>query len=216
MGTTAGENLLIVEGHDDKHCVISLMEHHVTWPDGPENAPVKVAVGFSVEQILHEPFLRVYLKSNPVRRLGIVLDADDNLAGRFQSLRAICLPYFPDMPESLEASGLIVSNADGKRLGAWFMPDNISAGCLEMFLEKLVPAGNLELWHYAVEVVDQAIARGAPLKGSDVQKARVYSYLAWYEPPGRAPGLALKQHVFNPWSPAADLFISWFRSLYQL
>src|SRR5688572_21018725 len=105
-------NVLVVEGEDDKYCVIQLMAAHLDWPDGRLNAPVQVRVGSSVNEILDQDFLSALLKSPPIKKLGVMIDADENAPGRYQQLRKLCLASFPNLPEALPADGLIATNGD--------------------------------------------------------------------------------------------------------
>src|SRR5436190_14708628 len=132
-------NQLIVEGHDDKHCVVSLMAAHLEWPDGIDNAPVHIEVCGSSNEILKDGFISTLLKSPPLRALGVLIDADNNAQGRYQRIRQLALGSFPTLPDDLPNDGVIVANENGKRFGLWIMPDNQSGGYLEGFLRYLVP-----------------------------------------------------------------------------
>ena len=209
-------NLLIVEGHDDKHSVIGLMKSHVEWPADIEKCPVFIEVGLSVEEILNPAHLRVQMKEPNLQALGIMIDADTKPASRYQSLLKTCSGEFPAMPQTIDAGGLVVENSDGKRLGIWIMPDNSSEGCLETFLRYLVPDESESLWAHATESVASSRHRGATYRDAHAPKANLYTWLAWQDPPGQSPGMALTRKILYPHSQTGIPFIKWFRELYQL
>ncbi len=68
------------------------------------------------------------------------------------------------------------------------MPDNVGIGALEEFLARLVRAQD-ELWDFARQSVDGAVAHHAPLRQVDLGKAHVHTYLAWQPRPGNPYGL---------------------------
>jgi hypothetical protein len=116
----------------------------------------------------------------------------------------------------MPGNGLAVENADGKRFGAWLMPDNQSGGDLETFLRHLVPGAQEPIWQLACESVAAALLRGARCRESHLPKAQLYTWLAWQDPPGYSPGLALTRKMLQPQSVHAEGFVRWFRNLYRL
>ncbi len=145
-----------------------------------------------------------------------MLDADSTPEGRYQQIRSACLEFFPKLPEDMPASGLIVDNDERKRFGVWMMPDNVSAGDLEIFLRCLVPESSEPVWKYATECAANARAAGAPYHDSHVSKAHLYTWLAWQNPPGQSPGVAITKKTLDPHSASATPFVNWFRELYEL
>jgi hypothetical protein len=206
-------NKLIVEGHDDKHSIIHLMRAHIPWTDPP---PVWIVCGWSADQILVRGYLTAQIKVQTTRVLGVIFDADTSPRGRYGRVRESCRSLFPDIPEELPAEGLIVDNENGKRLGVWIMPDNASEGTLETFLKCLVPRDAEPVWKHAVASVEAAKALGARCRDRHEEKAQLYTWLAWQDPPGQSPGFALTRKVLDPTSEHAALFVRWFRELYRL
>lgn len=208
-------NVLIVEGEDDKFAVIGLLEHHVDWPNDKANAPVFIDVGKSAGEILKEKYISTQMKRSGLKRLGLMLDADSNPVGRYTSLRNLCLPGFPNLPENIGADGVWVEQ-DELRLGIWIMPDNGSQGYLESFLKYLVPPGGEPVWDHATASVAAATEMGATCKQTHVPKACLYTWLAWQDEPGQSPGRALTQKILDPHQEHAERFIRWFCGLYDL
>lgn len=210
-------NHLVVEGNEDKFAVIQLMKHHIDWPAEKEKYPVHIELGFSADEILAVPYLSTKLKSSEVKILGVILDADEEFASRWQRLRNICEPMFPTIPAALPKDGLVVENDEGQRLGIWIMPDNASHGMLETFIKYLVPVDAKPLLKFAETVVKEAKTDyGAPYIQAHVDKALVHTWLAWQDPPGEACGRALTRKVLDAKCPVAQIFSIWFKRLYEL
>lgn len=217
MGLRHGiSKVLIVEGHDDKHSVIGLMRSHVEWPEDPPKWPVYVELGYSASEILKPALLTTHFKESGVIAVGIMLDADSNPAGRYQSLRGTCSKFFTDLPDTLPAGGLVAKNPGGMRMGIWIMPDNSAEGCLETFLRYLVPDADEPIWKHAVDSARIAKERGATCPDKDIPKSNLYTWLAWQNPPGQQPGMALTKHILNPKAAYAEPFVKWFRTLFEL
>ena len=207
---------MVVEGYHDLFSVVGLMRAHISWPADKKEAPVYIRIGSSVDEILKRGFLDGLLKSNVVKTLGVMLDADTHSGGRYTSIRAICQPFFAGMPPELPKEGLVIENADQKRLGVWIMPDNSSEGNLEAFLKCLIPNRLEPIWAHAVESVETAKRIGCECRDSHLDKAKLYTWLAWQDPPGQTPGAALTKCVLDPHAASAAPFVAWFRGLYRL
>lgn len=219
MKGTHNPKQLVVEGPPDLFAIARLMQAYVDWQEGNAaaiTAPVYIHTGNGATEILKQDFLPVFLKNSVLRIGGVVLDADTNPPGRYQSIRDLCLPQFPDLPTVLPTGGLIVENQQGKRFGVWIMPDNQSAGSIETFLKWLVPSNHAGTWSYAEQVVATARSMGCGCRDAHVAKANLYTWLAWQDPPGQSPGTALAQKILDPHSPHAAAFVTWFKDLYQL
>jgi hypothetical protein len=214
--TPSQRNWLIVEGFDDRHSVIGLMKRHIEWPEDRDKCPVWIELGNSVDEILDADAMSAWLKAPNIDSLGIMLDANANPAGRYQRLCDLCKGTFPQIPDDLPHEGLSVENADGKRLGFWIMPDNRSPGYLETFLKQLVQPEQQAVWEQAQKAVQAAKDHGAPCHETHDDKAILYTWLAWQNPPGQSPGRALTRKILDPTSPLATPFVAWFRRLFQV
>ena len=192
------------------------MSAHIAWPDRVAEAPVHIYIGNGAEEILVPGYLTSILKTHGVKIVGVMLDADTKPKGRYTSIRNLCLGIFPTLPDDLPNTGLIIDNEDGQRLGVWVMPDNSSEGSLETFLRYLVPDKAEPLWQHGVESVARAKKIGAACQAHHDQKANLFTWLAWQDPPGQKPGIALTKKVLDPHAPSAVPFVTWFRELYGL
>jgi hypothetical protein len=110
----------------------------------------------------------------------------------------------------------LVAEHEDKRFGVWIMPDNSSAGSLETFLRHLVPDESEPIWQHALGSVTEAKRLGAQCRDVHDAKANLYTWLAWHNPPGQSPGIALTKKALDPHSPSAASFVQWFRRLYAL
>jgi hypothetical protein len=210
---------LIVEGQDDRQAVVELMRKHVVgWPQiGKKGAPVIIRLGNSVDEILSEKYLQGTLKTAPLKVLGVMLDADGGVTAedRYASFRNQCNSLFPGLPRHLPKDGLIDDNGE-KRLGLWVMPDNSSDGGLETWLQHFVPESAKQLWDYAESCCTEGRKVGASYRDAHIHKARMYSFLAWQDPPGQSPGNAISRGVLDPQSSNARQFLAWFRQLFSI
>ena len=207
----------MVEGFGDLYSVVGLMRAHVTWPQDRASAPVHIHMGNGAEEILRDGFLTTFLKSSVIKSFGVMLDADIKPRGRYNRIRDLASPFFRTMPSDLPKDGLVVENeVEKKRFGVWIMPDNASEGGLETFLRHLVPNVSEPTWKHATESVQHAKKIGCGCRDHHVQKANLFTWLAWQDPPGQSPGESLTRKVLDPHSPSANTFVSWFRKLYAL
>jgi len=210
------KRLLIVEGDDDKFAIAQLMSKYTPWSDNKEEAPVKIQVCGSVSFILRKHFIPTTLKSRDVETLGVIIDADENCCGRWETLRRLCIQAFPLLPSEFPSNGLCVDNEEGKRLGIWIMPDNRSRGMIETFMTYLIPAGGDDVWRHAQRSFDEACSLGAKCRTTHKDKANIFTWLAWQYPPGQSLGRAIVQNIFDCKSETALLFVEWFKRLYDL
>lgn len=149
--------------------------------------------------------------------IGIVVDANDDIAARWMAVRNRCMQSFPDIPAELPEEGLIHINGGGLRLGIWLMPDNRTAGMLETFLGYLVPEDGDALWTFAKHACEQAREQhGATFRQPHTAKAFVHAWLAWQDPPGSQLHQAIFKHILNPTSDKAQTFVNWFKQLFEL
>lgn len=207
---------LLVEGDEDRRVIPELMEASgVPWgPRGSEVVLIKPTGGFP--NMTSSTLIETEWKESGLEALGLIADANDNFQARWTSLRNRCRTIVPTIPDDLPGSGLVVNSPDGKRLGIWLMPNNSSQGMLETFLAYLVPDASDALWHHAERARDEAKQLGAPYKHQHRDKARIHTWLAWQDPPGRQLHQAIFERILKPQSPESEVFLKWFRSLFHL
>ncbi len=181
-----------------------------------------------IEQIggkdnLTSNLISTHLQVSGLTHLGLMIDADENVSDSWKMIRNACLQieniYIDNLPEQMPETGLIINIPNGTKFikfGVWIMPDNIIEGMLETFLGYMIPEQGEYLWEYAQEVVREAKNKGATFKESYIDKAEIYTWLAWQNEPGRQIHQAIKYNILNPNNPKVQRFINWFKELYDL
>jgi hypothetical protein len=177
---------------------------------------VRIEYAGSVDELLDDAYISASLKRPGLEALGIVLDANDSFEERWQRIQQLFRPEFPSIPGTMDSGGVITKSDSGLRLGVWIMPDNRSRGMLETFLAYLVPDESEAVWQEAINASESARITGAPFKDIHTDKARIHTWLAWQDPPGRPFGEALKNKCLDPSVPQATAFAQWFITLYGL
>lgn len=211
------EKKLLVEGAEDKRLIPQLIEANgIVWGDKEDDWIVKIDSYDGIPNLLKPGIIEAELKASGLRILGVLLDANASCAARWTSLRSQCVLQFPNLPVDLPKTGVIEENLNGQRFGAWLVPNNESKGMMETFLAYLVPDGQSTVWEYAQEAVVEAKTRGAVYKDSHLDKANIFTWLAWCDPPGRQLHDAVIQKILNPTSTLAGPFITWFKTLYEI
>lgn len=198
--------LLWVEGKDDNAVTQSLCEAHAV----PELFRVEAKSG--VEEVLDTFFAS--LRAPGAERFGVIVDADGNAQGRWDSIRnTLDREGYMDVPERLHAEGMIVAGTAHRPLfGAWIMPDNGSPGALEDFAASLVPA-NDALWARAGTTIDSIPADQRLFTDVRRSKAHMHTWLAWQETPGSPMGQAIGKGDLRADAPVAQRFVGWLRRL---
>lgn len=215
------EKVLIVEGKEDLRVIPELIERGagINWIVSKK--PVIYINDLDGVDQLNESVITANIKASGLKIIGIIVDADDSSENRWHSIRTLFISNFPNLPEEIPEDGFIVTNRneDDIKFGAWIMPDNKNNGMLETFLEYLVPNHeNDAVWEYAKNTVQEVKALNSTerFKDAHTDKANIYSWLAWQNPPGRQLHDAIKQKILKPDHPKAQPFIKWFLELYEL
>ncbi|MEE9293627.1 MAG: DUF3226 domain-containing protein [Phycisphaerae bacterium] len=208
---------LLVEGKEDERVIPHLMKANgIPWGETSDTWVVEIKECNGFESMVEQGGIEAELKASGLEVLGIMSDTNENAKQRWSSLRNRCLGSFPELPDDLPAEGLIQENQSGLKLGVWLMPDNRSHGMMETFLTYLVPDDSNPVLKYAECARDEARAHGPPYKDVHADKAKIYTWLAWQDPPGRPLHNAVMERILDPHSPHAAAFVGWFRTLFGL
>ena len=194
------DRVLLVEGPDDDHVVSHLCDR-----SGLARNFDIVAKGGFPELSKSIP---VELVASGRSALGVVVDANDNPAARWQAVRDRCERRGITLPSEPDPGGVVV---DGRpRVGVWLMPDNQNPGQLEDLVAAMIPAEDV-VWPLAQEFVDRIPEAERPRPPI---KAQVHAWLA-ARAEARPMGSAIRTGHLDVSSSAATSFISWLRLLFH-
>lgn len=219
------DRILFVEGPDDQHTVYAIRDHflvpknfNVVVPDGQGkiNPAARPHERGGIDNVFKAAQVSLIAGSDAIERLGIVIDADENLGKRWNKVRAILIKAgyerIPDLPN---ANGTIVAQEFLPTFGVWIMPDNqLDKGYLETFLTFLVPKDS-PAWEQAKQCVEALENKPFVKVASDhTTKAEIHTYLAWQEEPGKPFGQAITAKYLQADNPKCEEFVSWLRRLF--
>lgn len=203
-----GPRVLLVEGRDDCHVVMSLCQAH----DVPETFGI---YSCGSDDKMLKRLNALISQSEPTTVIRVVLDADRaGVENRWKSIRGKLSHYPYNFTERTFSAGTIVEPVDRKpKLGFWLMPDNSRSGMLEDFcIELAEPEGAA----FAGQCVEDAQAHGmTSFKKAHHSKAVIHTYLAWQDEPGRPLGQAITAQALRPDSELARQFSDWLKDLFS-
>lgn len=199
-------DVLLVEGKDDLHVCSHFMQRHAF----PKSVTVRDQNG--IDGILQA--LPQFLKSNVVRNLGVVVDADNDVLARWEQLHNLLLEAgCHSISKTPNRDGFISVSRRGIKVGVWMMPDNSATGEIENFVSLLVPDGDA-LWPHAHQSVDNIAPADRRFKDNDFVRSVIHTWLAWQEDPGTPMGLAIAKRYLDASSPGARSFLTWLKRLF--
>jgi hypothetical protein len=207
---------LLVEGDEDLRTIPYLIEENgIGWgKKGSEIVNIISADG--IEKLIEIDFINTHIKEPNLTIIGIMIDADESAPKRWSQLRNTCSNFYDNLPEILPENGLIHQEPDKPKLGVWLMPDNKLCGMLETFLTYLIRNEDNPILTHAKASRDIAKKLGAKYKDAHSDKAAIHTWLAWQDPPGRQLHNAVMEQILNPSSDRAQVFVKWFRDLFEI
>ena len=197
--------VLLVEGNDDQHVIWSLLQKY-------EIAKTfEVVDSKGIEKLLDQ--LPVRFKQSDIKTIGIVIDADLNIAARWHKLQVLLAAEGIMLPEIPVSTGTIVNGQI--KFGVWIMPNNQLNGMLEDFIAFLVPDKDA-LMPIAIDTLNNIeklhLNRYIPLHHS---KALIHTWLAWQDDPGTPMGLAITKRYLTTDIDICTKFLDWIRILFS-
>lgn len=170
-----GNKVLLVEGKDDCHVVMSLCESH----EVPEEFGIyRCGSDKSVLSRLNA----LILEPDGPGCIGSVIDADtEGVSSRWKSISSKIGHHNYHIPESPDEDGTILSppqeSSNLPTLGFWLMPNNQDIGALEDFCIQMADDEALD---YAESAAKDAKSEGhATFSDTHLSKASIHTYLAW-------------------------------------
>lgn len=167
----ADKAVLLVEGKDDEHVFYALLKFHGI----PEVFRIKDKQG--IDNLLGT--LDVELLASELERLGIVVDADIDIASRWQRITSILgVSGYSTIPALPDPTGTIITEKGRPTVGIWIMPDNTLPGMLENFVRFLVPV-NDSLWGRVTHCIDNIPENKRRFPTHHLIKAQLHTWLAF-------------------------------------
>ena len=193
------KRLFILEGKTDKETVSSVLKKLNIL-----NVEFKECNG--IENLLK--VFPVLIKESDMKSIGIIVDANNSLQGRWQSIRdkLIRSDLKIELPKAPCHCGTVQEFGD-QVIGIWVMPDNQRCGELEDFVAELIPKD--DVWNLACDFVECVKDKGIRVSES---KSRVYAWLAVLEP-GTQVGTAFKTGKLKLDTKNYKNFENWIKAL---
>ena len=220
--TRGWDRVLLTEGQDDKHVIWQVCHANPTMFDARrEDYQLSVTVNKSghsfllaekggVNELLDS--LSVELDSPGRSVLGVVVDADSQVAGRWTELTKALADHVI-LPSSLQAGGTIQSTNNGQvKLGVWVMPNNGSSGEIEDFVVAMVNLNDV-VWPLASDFIKDVPTESRKFNDLRIDKAILYAWLATKREPGRM-GAAVGSGELDLKGQEVTAFTLWLDALY--
>lgn len=207
---------LLVEGKQELRVIPYLIEHNGIQWEVTGNPIVYIDEYGGIEKLIKPGVIEAELKATGLQQLGIIVDANSDVTSRYDSVYRRCISAFPGLSAVPQATGVVETNSEGLKVGIWLMPDNQSHGMLETFLLYLCRNLNDPVYVYADQASRQAKVVGAPYQDVHLDKAKIHTWLAWQDEPGKQLHEAVSHQILDPNAGYAANFVSWFRQLYEL
>ena len=188
--------VLIVEGNDDLHVVDRLRRRCL--PASGFGIVQKGGVDKLIESI------DVEITQPGRHAVGFVLDADDRLAKRWESIAGKLRLRAIELPDTPHPNGTVIEGTDeNPRIGIWLMLDNSASGALEDFVATMVPYDD-PVWPLAEDYIGKV--PGSALF-TNRSKAEIRAWLATRERP--LMGATIREGTLDTDGPLCRPFAAW-------
>ena len=218
------DRVLLVEGQDDKHVVLHFCKQHQAAlsfffldpdKDNPqvavsERQAVSILDKDNVDKVLESIVLEINASGR--RAVGILVDANDDRAGRWDAIRNRLQRADIDPPQHLSPDGTILMTEEKPRIGIWLMPDNMSVGELEDFVVQMIPDDD-PVWDLSKRYIDGIPPQDRKFIEKKRSRAQVHAWLAAREDP-RQMGTAIKAGDLKVDGALSQKFVAWLNALF--
>ena len=203
--STSSPNVLLVEGTDDEHVVKHIRCQSQQMPD------FEIINKGGINALLES--IRVEARVPSLATLGILVDADDDVNGRWGEISDKLQTVNINVPASPDPNGTIIDCVP--RIGIWMMPDNKSSGELENFIEKMIPPSD-QIWPRSMAYINGIPMPERKFVNSDrkIVKAKVHAWLAARKFPGLM-GVAIRERDLDINVSDSTNFVDWLRRLFS-
>jgi len=201
--------LLLLEGLNDCHVVAALCDFHQV----PENFQIFDSESESKAIKKLSALLDSAEGAIPLEKIAIVLDADNDLQAKWQSISDVLSKKGYIAPNQPNINGTIITVKDKPQVGIWLMPNNQINGMLEDFCQILLD--NPVALSFVEQCLNQAKTQKiATFKDVHRAKAIIHTYLAWQDEPAKPLGQAITAKILNPNHQLALTFKDWLLALF--
>lgn len=201
-------NVLLVEGQDDKHVV-----RHLCAKLAPDLS-FCCSVTDGKDALLAA--IPVVLKQNWRRAVGVLMDANDDIDGRWQAISGRLRDTTITIGLQPQAGGVFVAGDPSTHLkpnfGVWLMPDNEQAGELEDFVIQLLPKDD-PVWPLAERFIDDIPQERREFQPQKAGRAKLHAWLATRQRPMKM-GAAIGAGSLDLTGPTAKALADWLTALF--
>ena len=201
--STSQDHILLVEGQDEKHVIEHLCARHQLTPT------FCILDKEGITKLL--PSISLEIKAPERRAVGIVVDANEDLNGRWEAITHRLQKESIQVPESPDPSGTILPSKP--RIGIWLMPNNMVAGELEDFVEEMIRDDD-PIWPRSQSYIEGIRESDRRFLESKIKRAKIHAWLAARENP-RKMGSAIHAGDLDPTGNLCQHFIDWLKSLFK-
>ncbi len=198
--------ILLVEGIDDKHVMFALFEKYKV------NESFSVIDCKGVTNLFQQ--IPVRFKQSGIDTIGIILDADTDIGARWQAVKDRVNTQFDNLPNDIPNDGLVIGNGVQK-LGVWIMPNNDTNGMLEDYMKFLIPDEDdliPEVRRFTEDIESKELNRYSNIHKS---KAEIHMWLALQESPGTPLGLSITKRYLDLDEGKTENLITWVNQLFN-
>lgn len=201
---------LLVEGNSDKQVIDALCKHHQISDLFTFTFPSRGGIENLIATLPRK------LKEENLETLGIVVDADLDLAARWQAVTNKLKDFgYQNIPKVPPEIGWIDVQPELPKIGVWVMSDNKLPGMLEDFVAYLIPSED-KLRDKAAAILNKIETE--KLNSYSLihrQKAFIHTWLAWQSKLGMPMGQAITAKALSNESAIAYIFVSWLNNLFK-
>ena len=201
-------NVLLVEGEDDKHVVRHLHDKLVL------DLEFSYSVTGGKDTLLNA--IPVLLKQASRRAVGVLMDANDDIDGRWQAVRDRLRDTTIALASRPQPGGVFIPGDPNIHLkpsfGVWLMPDNQRSGELEDFVIELLPKGD-PVWPLAERFINDIPQEDRKFRPQKERRAKLHAWLATRREPMKM-GAAIGTGSLDASAPAARAFADWLSALF--
>ena len=201
---SSGERILLVEGRDDLSVVCNLCRSNSGMPK------FQITAKGGWDELRRG--IRGEIIADGRAAVGIVVDANDSLDGRWQAVAERLQAAGLTSPSRPARTGTIIETSGKPRVGIWVMPDNLSAGELEDFVAGMIPPTD-PVWPMSEKYIDGIPGEHRKFSDGKIVRAKVHAWLSARNRP-RLMGTAIRASDLDMNVTQVQMFLVWLRNLF--